>query len=71
MYLQVSAVKQPEAEVIAESLKKKGFAAILGPGPKDSELVRVLVGPLKDGDTLARTKSELEAAGFRNPIVRK
>ncbi|MSV27600.1 MAG: hypothetical protein EXQ52_02485 [Bryobacterales bacterium] len=71
MYLQVSAVKQAEAEVIAESLRKKGFSAILGPGPKDSELVRVLVGPLRDGETLAKKKTELEAAGFRNPIVRK
>ena len=71
MYLQVSAVKQPEGEVIAASLRKKGFAAILGPGPKDSDLVRVLVGPLRDGETLAKTKMELEASGFKNPIVRR
>lgn len=68
-YLQVAAVRQREAEVIAESLRNKGFAAILGPGP--NELVRVLVGPMKDSETLARTKTELEAAGFKNPIVRK
>ncbi len=71
VYLQVSAVKQSEGEVIAESLRKKGFPAMLGPGPKDSELVRVLVGPLRDGETLAKTKMELEGAGFKNPIVRR
>ncbi len=67
-YLQVMAVKKPEAEVVARTLKDKGFPASLAPGPTD--YVRVLVGPYKDTASLGAAKAELENAGFR-PIVRK
>ena len=67
-YLQVMAVKRPEAEVVARTLKDKGFPASLGPGP--NELLRVLVGPYKDAASLGAAKAELENAGF-HPIVRK
>lgn len=68
-FLQVAAVKQPEAELIVEVLKKKGFAALTAPAPGDN-LFRVLVGPLKDTAALAKTKADLEQTGFRS-IVRK
>lgn len=73
-YLQVVAVKRTEAEVVVDVLKQKGFRALVAPvvvdGVAAADLFRALVGPVKDATDLARTKSELEAAGFK-PIVRK
>jgi cell division septation protein DedD len=68
IYLQVMAVKRPEAEVVVKALRDKGFRASMGPGPND--LVRVLVGPFADGASLGTAKANLENAGF-HPIVRK
>ncbi len=68
VYLQVMAVRRPEAEVVAKTLRDKGFRAVLGQGP--NELVRVLVGPFHDTASLGQAKAGLENAGF-HPIVRK
>lgn len=62
-YLQLTATTQHEAEVYADVLKKKGFKAITAVVPEKPGLVRVLVGPLSDGE-INKTKSELTAAGF-------
>ncbi|HLG99789.1 MAG TPA: SPOR domain-containing protein [Bryobacteraceae bacterium] len=70
LYWQVVATARPDAEIISEALTKKGFHAILAPAPRDG-VFRVLVGPLKDAATQAQTRTSLEAAGFKNPIVRK
>jgi len=67
-YLQVMAVRQQEAEVIARTLKDKGFPSSLAPAPKG--LTRVLVGPYPDTASLGKAKAELENAGF-HPIVKK
>ncbi len=69
-YWQVVATARPDAEIITEALSKKGFHAVLAPAPKDG-VFRVLVGPLRDPGTQAQTRTALEAAGFKNPIVRK
>jgi len=69
IFLQVAAVKRPEAELIVDVLKKKGFRAVVAPGPTDT-LFRVLVGPFQESTALAKTKADLETAGFRS-IVRK
>ncbi|MBZ5608317.1 MAG: SPOR domain-containing protein [Acidobacteriia bacterium] len=69
-YWQVVATARPDAEIITETLSKKGFHAVLAPAPKDG-VFRVLVGPLKDSAAQAQTRTALEAAGFKNPIVRK
>jgi cell division septation protein DedD len=69
-YWQVVATARPDAEIIAEALAKKGFHAILSPAPKDG-VFRVLVGPLSDAATQAQARTNLEAAGFKNPILRK
>jgi len=61
-YLQVMAVKRPEAEVVMKTLKDKGFPVVMGPGP--NELMRVLVGPYKDTAGLGQAKASLENAGF-------
>jgi cell division protein FtsN len=68
-FLQVAAVKRTEAELIVDVLKKKGFSALIAPVPNET-LFRVLVGPLKDSATMAKTKTDLEQAGFRS-FVRK
>ncbi|HJT87798.1 MAG TPA: SPOR domain-containing protein [Bryobacteraceae bacterium] len=67
-YWQVMALKQAEAEIVLRTLKDKGFPASLGPGPNN--LVRVLVGPYSDTQSLGRAKSELENADF-HPILKK
>ncbi len=69
-YWQVVATARPDAEIIAETISKRGFHAILAPAPKEG-IFRVLVGPLEDAATQAKTRTSLEAAGFKNPILRK
>jgi len=69
-YWQVVATARPDAEIIAEALAKKGFHAVLAPAPKDG-VFRVLVGPLADAPTQAQARTNLESAGFKNPIMRK
>jgi len=68
-YWQVVATSRPDAEIISEALGKKGFRSIVAPGPNN--LFRVLVGPFKDSATLAQGRADLEASGFKNPIMRK
>lgn len=69
-YWQVVATARPDAEIITETLGKKGFHAVIAPAPKDG-IFRVLVGPLKDTGSQAQTRTALEAAGFKNPLLRK
>ena len=69
-YWQVVATTRPDAEIISEALSRKGFHAVLAPAPKDG-MFRVLVGPLADAPAQAQTRTNLEAAGFKNPIMRK
>jgi hypothetical protein len=69
-YWQVVATARPDAEIITEALAKKGFHAVMAPAPKDG-VFRVLVGPMRDAGAQAQTRTALEAAGFKNPIVRK
>ena len=69
-YWQVVATARPDAEIIAEALTKKGFHAVVAPAPKEG-VYRVLVGPLKDAPAQAQTRTDLEAAGFKNPLMRK
>jgi hypothetical protein len=69
-YWQVVAAARPDAEIIAEALTKKGFHAVVAPGPREG-VFRVVVGPLKDAAAQAQTRTGLEAAGFKNPLMRK
>ena len=65
-YWQVFALKPAEAEVMRQTLKDKGFPVVLNPAPNN--LVRVLVGPYPDTAAMGHAKTELEKAGFPNPI---
>jgi cell division septation protein DedD len=69
-YWQVVATSRPDAEIISEALGKKGFRSIVAPGPRDG-IFRVLVGPFKEAATVAQGRADLEASGFKNPIMRK
>jgi cell division septation protein DedD len=71
MFVQVSSMlAQPEAELLIDVLGKKGFRAVIAPGPNDGKF-RVLVGPLNDTSEASRTKSDVEAAGFKGAFVKK
>ena len=62
-YLQVAAVDRGMAEVLVEVLHRKGFQAEVAFGATE-DVFRVIVGPAKDDAALARTKADLQAAGF-------
>jgi cell division protein FtsN len=63
-YLQLAAVPKAEADLLISVLRKKGFSAAAGPGPKDSNLFRVLVGPLSGADAISSTRTSLNDAGM-------
>lgn len=67
-YWQVIATSnRTSAEALQQGLKDKGFPVTLSPGPNN--LVRVLVGPYTDTQSMGRAKTKLEDAGFHT--VRK
>ena len=66
-YWQVVSTSRPEAEIVSESLSKKGLRSIVAPAPKEGYF-RVLVGPLGDTSNIAQIRSQLESAGFK-PIL--
>jgi cell division protein FtsN len=68
-YLQVTAVKRPEAEMLVEVLIRKGFKAALAPAPVEDRF-RVLVGPVRTEAEQGKLKTDLENAGFK-PIPRR
>jgi cell division protein FtsN len=69
-YLQVVATSKPDAEIIADVLRRKGFNSLVAPGPNE-KIFRVVVGPLADSSTISKTRNELEAAAFQKPIIKK
>ena len=71
-YLQVLATARTEADLVAETLRKKGYAAHVTPGPSPV-LFRVLVGPFSEAEIseLSKTREALAGAGFQRPIMRK
>jgi cell division septation protein DedD len=70
VYLQVVATVRADAEIISESLLKKGFRSMVAPVPDQPNLNRVVVGPYKDAGDMAEGRLRLEAIGFK-PYVRK
>ena len=69
VFLQVSAVARPEAELLVEVLSRKGFRASMAPGPTD-KLIRVLVGPAASEADLAKLRTDLEQSGFKAMVRR-
>lgn len=70
IYIQVLAVAKPEAEVLVDVLVKKGFHALVAPGPNE-RIFRVLVGPAKDAADAGKLKGDLEQAGFKLAFPKK
>jgi cell division septation protein DedD len=70
IYIQVLAVAKPEAEVLVDVLAKKGFHAMVAPGPNE-KIYRVLVGPAKDASDAGKLKGDLEQAGFKLAFAKK
>ena len=68
-YLQVAATKKSEADLMAEVLAKKGFSTTVSPAP-NTELYRVLVGPIADSLELEKLRTRLKEIGL-DPIIRK
>jgi cell division septation protein DedD len=67
-YWQVLATaSQASAEAMRQTMKDKGFPASLQPGPNN--LIRVLIGPYTDKQSLGRAKTELENAGV-HPVLK-
>jgi cell division protein FtsN len=68
-YWQVSAVaSQTSADAMRQTMKDKGFPASLQPGPNG--LIRVLIGPYTDKQSLGRAKTELENAGVHPVLIK-
>jgi cell division septation protein DedD len=68
-YWQVLATaSQTSADAMRQTMKDKGFPASLQPGPNN--LIRVLIGPYTDKQSLGRAKTELENAGV-HPVLMK
>jgi outer membrane biosynthesis protein TonB len=69
-YWQVVATARPDAEIISEALTKKGFHTLVTPASREG-VFRVLVGPFRDGSAQAEARTKLEAAGFKNSIIKR
>ena len=69
-YLQVAAVKKPEADIVASLVAKKGYRAYLIPLREGSDVFRVLVGPARDREQQGKMLEDLKAEGFK-PFPRK
>ena len=69
-YWQVVSTGRHEAEIIAGAIARKGMKSLVAPAPKEGYF-RVLVGPLGDASDTAKTRTDLEAAGFKNPVLAK
>jgi cell division septation protein DedD len=68
-YIQVAALNLEAARRYVGKLRQAKLEPHVAPGPRP-ELVRVLIGPFADQDSLTRTKSELESARIDH-FVRK
>jgi len=68
-YLQVSAVRRPDADNMVKVLREHGFPALLGESSKQG-LYRVLVGPFKTNGELGRTKADLKSKGFDSIVAK-
>jgi cell division protein FtsN len=67
-YWQVLATaSQASADAMRQTMKDKGFPASLQPGPNN--LIRVVIGPYNDKQSLGRAKTELENAGV-HPVLK-
>jgi cell division septation protein DedD len=62
-YIQMAAVDKGVAAIFAEGLRRRGFDAIVAPGPSEN-MYRVLIGPIPDPAAYTRTKEQLDQIGL-------
>ena len=67
-YLQVAAVSPHMVLTYVDMLRKTNLEPVVAPGPTP-DLLRILVGPFHDPDSMDKAKIQLVAAG-KSPIVR-
>ena len=67
-YLQVAAVSSHMVLTYVDSLHKENLDAVVAPGPTP-DLLRILVGPFADTDSLDKARARLQSSG-RSPILR-
>src|SRR3569833_240545 len=69
-YVLVAAQTRPAADTVANSLRERGWPAILAESSKPDR-VEILVGPYRDGVALADAKRKLIDLGFSQAFVHK
>ena len=62
-YLQLGALDEGFALVMAEGLRQHGLTAFIAPGPSE-RIFRVLVGPLADNDAYKQAKGTVDGLGL-------
>ena len=67
-YLQIAAVSPHMVLTYVDNLRKVNLDAVVAPGPTP-DLLRVLVGPFSDRESMDQAKARLEAAG-KHPFIR-
>ena len=67
-YLQVAAVSPHMVLTYVDTLRKTNLEPVVAPGPTP-DLMRILVGPFNDTDSLDKAKAQLVTAG-KSPIIR-
>jgi cell division septation protein DedD len=67
-YLQVAAVSPHMVLTYVDTLRQVNLDAVVAPGPTP-DLLRILVGPFSDQNSMDQAKAQLEAAG-KSPIIR-
>jgi cell division septation protein DedD len=67
-YLQVAAVTPHMVLTYVDTLRKVNLDAVVAPGPTP-DLLRILVGPFSDQNSMDQAKAQLEAVG-KSPIIR-
>lgn len=67
-YLQVAAVSPHMVLTYVDNLRIANLDAVIAPGPTP-DLLRVLVGPFTDSDSMDKANAQLVASG-KSPIVR-
>ena len=69
LYVQLTAVARPDADMLADVLSKRGFRTVVTPASKEG-LFRVMVGPAATEAELGKLRTDLEQIGFKG-IPRK
>ena len=70
-FLQVTAVQRDHAMAVASVLRRKGFRAHAVVNPKNPNVYRVIVGPIRNAGELSSTRDSLRKTGFNQVLVQR